>query len=133
MLLEDLGVKANKRHHMTRRDILERNLDLIERAAKILRKKEVQRLTVERQSPSKVRIRCQNLDRVDVYLDYRPLQGSLKVKRSSRLTQRLLTLTKKTAGTARQLRLEGFRRNEHGRDQLVAATRLSLSSELGRR
>jgi Peptidase family S41 len=133
VLLEDLGVKANKRHYMTRRDILERNVDLIERAAKILRKKEVQRLTVERQSPGKVRVRCQNLDRVDVYLDDRPLQGSLKVKRSSRLTQRLLTLTKKTADTARQLRLEGFRRNDQGRDELVAATRLPLSSELGRR
>ena len=44
VLVEDLGVKANERHRMTRRDVLERNIDLIERAGEILKKSPVQRL-----------------------------------------------------------------------------------------
>jgi hypothetical protein len=126
VLLEDLGVKADERHSITRRDILERNVDLIERAGKILKKSPVQRLTVKRERPGTVQIGYENLDRIDAYLDDRPLRASLNVKRSSRLKQRLLPLTAKTTGSARQLWLEGFRSNPQGRPELVAATRLSL-------
>jgi hypothetical protein len=126
VLLEDLGVKAEERHNMTRRDILERNVDLIEHAGKILKKSPVQRLLVEKQRPGTVRIGYENLDRIDVYLDDRPVRASLNVKRSSRLKYRSLPLTRKMSGSARELRLQGFRSNPQGQPELVAATRLVL-------
>lgn len=126
VLLEDLGVKADKRHYITRRDILERNFDLIEHAGRILKAKPVQRLSVERQRPGTVRISYQNLDRIDLYLDGRPLRASLNVKRSPRLQHRLLPLTAKITRSARELRLEGFRSNPRAKSELVAATRLSM-------
>jgi C-terminal processing protease CtpA/Prc len=126
VLLEDLGVKADERHNMTRRDILERNVDLIEHAGKILKKRPIQRLTVERLRPGAVGIGYKNLDRIDVYLDDRPLQASLPVKRSSRLKYRSLPLRRKMVGSARELRLQGFRFNPQGQPELVAATRLVL-------
>jgi hypothetical protein len=126
VLLEDLGVKADKRHNMTRRDILERNVDLIEHAGKILKKSPVQQLIVEKLRSSTVRIGYDNLDRIDVYLDDRPLQASLNVKRSSRLKYRSLPLRRKMVGSARKLRLQGFRFNPQGQPELVAASRLVL-------
>jgi C-terminal processing protease CtpA/Prc len=126
VLLEDLGVKADERHNMTRRDILERNVDLIEHAAKILKKSPVQRLIVEKQRPGTVGIGYENLDRIDVYLEDRPLRASLNVKRSSRLKYRSLPVTRKIIGSARELRLQGFRSNPQGQPELVAAARLIL-------
>jgi len=126
VLLEDLGVKADERHNMTRRDILERNVDLIERAGKILKDGPVQRLVVKYKRPGSLSIGYENLDRIDLYLDDRPLQTSLNVKRSSRLNYRSLPLTRKTIGSARELRLQGFRSNPQGQPELVAATRLVL-------
>jgi Peptidase family S41 len=126
VLLEDLGVKADEPHNMTRRDILERNVDLIEHAGKILKKRPVQRLIVEKLRPGAVGIGYENLDRIDVYLDDRPLQASLNVKRSSRLKYRSLPLRRKMVGSARELRLQGFRFNPQGQPALVAASRLVL-------
>ena len=127
VLLEDLGVKADELHDMTRRDILERNVDLIERAGNILRKGEVQRLTAKSTAPGKVQISYQNLDRIDAYLGDRPLRGSLNVKRSKQLKRLSLSLAGKTGRShGRKLQFKGFRRNQQGRDELVAATRLSL-------
>jgi Peptidase family S41 len=125
-LLEDLGVKADKRHHMTRRDVLERNVDLIKRAAKILKKSPVHRLTAERQKPDKLRITYQNLDCIDAYLDGRPFRATLKVERSPRLKHLSIALTAKMIGSAQQLKLEGFRSTAPNRGTLVAATRLAL-------
>jgi hypothetical protein len=126
VLLEDLGVKADERHNMTRRDILERNVDLIEHAGKILKERPIQRLIAEKLRPGAVGIGYENLDRIDVYLDDRPLQASLHVKRSSRLNYRSLPLRRKMIGSARELRLQGFRFNPQGQPELVAATRLVL-------
>jgi hypothetical protein len=125
-LLEDLGVKADERHQMTRRDVLERNIDLIERAAKILKEKDVQRLTAERQKPDKLRITYQNLDCIDAYLDGRPFRATLKVQRSPHVKHLSIALTRKTIGSAKQLKLEGFRSSLPKGDALVAATRLAL-------
>jgi hypothetical protein len=126
VLLEDLGVKADKRHNMTRRDILKCNVDLIKHAAKILKKRPVQRLIVEKLRLGAVRFGYENLDRIDVYLDDRPLQASVNVKRSSCLKYRSLPLTRKMVGSARELRLQGFRSNRRGHPELVAASRLVL-------
>jgi hypothetical protein len=125
VLLEDLGVKVDQIHKMTRRDLLHRNVNLIEHAAKILARAEIQRLTAERESSRKVRVAYQNLDRIDAYLDDRPLGRSLAVKRSKRIGHRLLSIPW-NASTAGQLRLEGFRHAPQRPDELVAATRLVL-------
>jgi hypothetical protein len=111
---------------MTRRDLLHRNVDLIEHAGKILKKRPVQRLIVEKLRPSTVGIGYENLLRIDVYLDDRPLQASLNVKRSSDLKYRALPLRRKIVGSARELRLQGFRLNPQGQPELVAASRLVL-------
>jgi hypothetical protein len=126
VLLEDLGVKADRIHKMTRPDLLDRNVDLIEHAGKILAIDEVQRLTAERESSRKVRVAYQNLDRIDAYLDDRPLARSLTVKRSKRIGHRLLPIPGNASATAGQLRLEGFRHVPQRPDELVAATRLVL-------
>jgi C-terminal processing protease CtpA/Prc len=125
VLLEDLGVKADKLHRMTRRDVLERNIDLIERAGKILKKLPVQRL-VGKTKGNDVQVSYQNLDRIDAYLDDRPLQESLDVKRSQRDAQLMIFIGKEKLASASQLRLEGFRSNPKGLPELVAATRVDL-------
>lgn len=126
VLLEDLGVKADEFHRLTRRDVLERNRDLIERAAKILKKQPVQRLIGERLKKGSILIRYQNLDRIDAYIDGHPARASLKVKRSPRLQRRTLTLPSQIVGSTRELRLEGYRSNSRAGAELVAATRLPL-------
>jgi len=126
VLLEDLGVKVDQIHNMTRRDLLHRNVDLIEHAGKILKKRPVQRLIVEKLRPGTVGIGYENLHRIDVYLDDRPLQASLNVKRSSDLKYHALPLRRKIVGSARELRLQGFRLNPQGQPELVAASRLVL-------
>jgi hypothetical protein len=125
VLLEDLGVKVDKIHKMTRRDLLHRNVNLIKRVARILARAEIQRLTAERESSRKVRVAYQNLDRIDAYLNDRPLGGSLAVKRSKRIGHRVLPIPG-NASAAGQLRLEGFRFNPRGQPALVASSRLVL-------
>jgi hypothetical protein len=125
VLLEDLGVKVDQIHKMTRRDLLHRNVNLMERAGRILARAEIQRLTAERESSRKVRVAYQNLDRIDAYLDDRPLGRSLTVKRSRRIGHRLLPIPG-NASAAGQLRLEGFHFTPQGQPALVAASRLVL-------
>jgi hypothetical protein len=84
--LEELGVAPDQRHYMTRRDVLERNQDLIIRAASLLREKPVYSLSVRPfkrkdatrgvviAASSKVRRgdSPKKISRVDVFLDGRP-------------------------------------------------------------
>jgi C-terminal processing protease CtpA/Prc len=113
--LEDLGVVPDERHELTRRDVLERNADLIARAAGILARMPRQRLTAAHASPGEVTVTCSNVDRVDAYLQGRP-HASVRV-RATGCTLRVPA----TVRRERELRLEGFRRG-----RLVAATRLVL-------
>lgn len=125
VLLEDFGVEVDEIHNMTPRDLLHCNADLIEHAGKILATAEIQRLTAQRESSRGVRVTYQNVDRIDAYLDDRPLGRSLTVKRSKRVAHRLLSIPG-NASTTGQLRLEGFRHVRQRPDELVAATRLVL-------
>lgn len=84
--LEELGVAPDQRHYMTRRDVLERNDDLIIRAAGLLREKPVYSLSVRPfkrkdgsrgvvfAASSKVRRAdsAKKISRVDVYVNDRP-------------------------------------------------------------
>jgi len=121
-----LGVKVDEIHNMTRQDLLNRNVDLIQHAGRILARAEAQRLTAEREDSRRVRVEYQNLDRIDAYLDDRPLGTSVNVKRSKRIANRLLFIPRNASAMAGHVRLEGFRRRPQQRDRFVAATRLVL-------
>ena len=72
--LEDLGVVPNERYYMTRADLLNHNVDLIERAAKILKGKLSFPLQLRHGAAplSKLRVTSKNIDRVDLIVDGRP-------------------------------------------------------------
>jgi hypothetical protein len=76
--LEDLGVVPNRRHHLTKADLLNNNSDLIHRATKILALKKVYCLSAKvSQGPDgtvKTTARTQNISRLDLYIDDRPQQ-----------------------------------------------------------
>ena len=116
--LEDLGVQPEVVHEITRRDVLERNVDLITRAAELLKKQPWQALSVQRSSRLRCRVSSVNVETVDVYLGGHPL-SSHQVTASRRHFALPLPRGVRDGTT---LRLEGFR---DGR--LVAATRLALS------
>jgi C-terminal processing protease CtpA/Prc len=87
--LEELGIIPDQRHYMTKRDIMKSNEDLIARAAEILARKPIYRLTATAIEPkpglhgivitasSKVRRsdRGKAIARVDVYLNGRPVKS----------------------------------------------------------
>jgi hypothetical protein len=82
--LEELGVNPDHRHYMTRRDLLDRNIDLIRKAARILKTKPVYSLSVQPvksrnralriNAASKVQPRDHKLriSRVDIFVNGRP-------------------------------------------------------------
>ena len=125
--LEELGIVPDERHHMTRRDVLGTNDDLIKRAARILMKKPVYRLSVEIfttkdgtrgivvtavskvEPPDSVK----NISRLDVYMDGRP-HKSVDAGEGS-IRDRSLTLRRR--GTRKtELLLEAY----DGTNNLVA-------------
>jgi Peptidase family S41 len=73
--LEDLGVVSDRIHRMTKRDLLERNVDLIAEAAQVLSTLPRRALDVE-QTPHAggidLKVRTKGLDRLDVLVDSRP-------------------------------------------------------------
>lgn len=133
--VEDLGIEPAVRYAMTRRDLLEGNRDLIERAAEMLAKLpmhgfEVGTEVVTRGTSSgaagsarkpapatrrvRLRMRTSNVDRVDVLADGRPV---LSIAVEDGRTMKTLTL----ARTVRMLEVLGFRRHS-----LVVARRVVL-------
>jgi C-terminal processing protease CtpA/Prc len=77
--LEDLGVVPDERYFMTRRDLLEANVDLIARAARILKSKKTQtlQLAATGSAPfSQVQVTATNVDRVDLLVDDRPVASA---------------------------------------------------------
>ena len=120
--LEDLGVVPDHHHHMTRRDLMRGNADLIEAACRLLVGREACRLDVEARPVAgdllQARVTIRNLDRLDVYVDGRP-EGSLDVGDGERAL--LLQAPPGEGGGAVRLFLEGYRRGK-----LVAARRLNV-------
>ena len=78
--LEDLGVVPDFLHNMTRQDLLNHNIDLINRAAEILSEMPIRQLEVITESitPGNVKLvlTTQGINRLDVHVNGRP-QGSL--------------------------------------------------------
>lgn len=82
MPLEDYGVKPDERHYMTRRDLLEGNIDLINQAGKLLTTEKPHRMNtalVKDGNICKLRVTTKNVERLDWYFDGRP-GGSEDVK-----------------------------------------------------
>ncbi len=81
--VEDLGVRPDERHELTRRDLLSDNEDLLARAGELLAARRAFRLYAEAQprAGGKVglRLHTSGLDRVDVAFDGRPV-ASLDVR-----------------------------------------------------
>jgi hypothetical protein len=73
--LEDLGVVSDEVHQITRRDLLERNVDLIAFAADVLANRPHRALAVESSTQGDgidLSLQTTGLDRVDAYVDDRP-------------------------------------------------------------
>ena len=103
--VEDLGVHPDERHRMTRRDVLEGNVDLLERAGALLAALPVRGLEAhaERGAGGKltVKLEVRNLDRADVFLDDRPWASVDLAEGSS-------SISLKDAAAAGTVRIEGF-------------------------
>ena len=132
--LEELGITPDRRHYMTKRDVLGRNEDLIAQAARILTKKPYYCLSVkpfkkENDSRGVVVIahskiqpgdKAKNITRLDVYLDERPHQ-SFDVKNGS---IEELEIAVDRQRKASELRIEAYDRT----NTLVAVHRSQLST-----
>ena len=77
--VEDLGVIPDERHDLTRNDLLKGNVDLINRAGKLLAAKPVRQFiaTVHDSSPAQAKLafETEGMTRLDVYLGERPIQS----------------------------------------------------------
>lgn len=71
--VEDLGVLRDVSHDLTRKDLLEGNVDMIAKAASLLRPRPVYALKVN-VNGSNVTADVQRIDRLDVYVNERPVQ-----------------------------------------------------------
>lgn len=76
--LEDLGVRPDQRHELTRNDVLNGNRDLLEAAGRILRQQQPARaLKVTAQgataATAKLKIQAAGMTRADVYANRRPI------------------------------------------------------------
>ncbi|NUO99941.1 MAG: peptidase S41 [Nonomuraea sp.] len=116
--LEDYGV-TGELYRMTRRDLLEGNPDLMERAAQALAGQLGHRLALSAEPGDAtlfVTVESTGLDRVDLYVDGRP-------RASADLTESPLRIAVHDVTTAGELRAEGFTKD--GRLAVTATEVLS--------
>ena len=115
--VEDLGVVPDERHDMTRRDVLQNNVDLLEKAGSLLAAMPRHRLDCTASFSSGVltlEVDIAGADRLDVYVDGRPRSSTDVVDGHS-------TLTLDGLASATTARVEAFAAGE-----LVAARRLEV-------
>ncbi len=106
--VEDLGITPDSRHAMTREDLLNSNVDLINRAAGILKSMSVYRLaasTSQSGSTLTVQFVTAGYSRLDVYVDDRPVK-SLDISDGANNFNISLPID------AISMRLEGFHNRE---------------------
>ena len=119
-LLEDLGVASDTIHPITIDDLLHDNQDLIEAAAQLVRGQPVRALDARVETTRTgltIQVRASHLDRVDAYLDQRPI-GSEDLHDDACS----FTVGGDVTGRNPLVRLEGF---DHG--QLRAVRRLTIT------
>jgi Peptidase family S41 len=121
--VEDLGVYRDERHFMTRNDLLNNNVDLINKAASMLENRPLRALTVELQpaSPSQVTVkaRSQGMTRLDFYLGDRPIHSVDVAGEETTVS------IPKPAGSSPVLEIRGFAGPEPN-PELVARYRTAL-------
>jgi len=84
-VLEDLGVVPNDTHRLTTGDVLCDNVDLVDAAARLLGESRPRRLEAKLTRVAaglRVRVKTRNLDRVDAFVDRRPV-GSRDIRRNA--------------------------------------------------
>jgi hypothetical protein len=117
-LVEDLGVVADAIHRITRSDLLNGSIDLINRAGEMLATMDTQTVTAKVQSaaaPVKVDVTTKNVNRLDLYVNARP-------QRTFDVTDGTTSIELPSLdGGSSSVELRGFRDN-----QLVASTRVRL-------
>jgi len=118
VLVEDLGVVPDAVHRMTRRDALQGNIDLINRAGEMLATMPVQAVSAKVENaegtPS-IAVTMKNVDRLDVFLNTRPYRSFDVLSDSTSIDLPPLATGLNT------LELRGFRNN-----QLVASARVHV-------
>jgi C-terminal processing protease CtpA/Prc len=120
-LVEDLGVIPDAIHPLTRRDVLNENVDLINQAGEMLATLPGQTVAAKVQNatspgtPGSVDVTTKNVDRLDLFVNTRPYQSLDVVDGTTSIELPSM------AGSLNILELRGFRG-----DQLVASTRVSL-------
>lgn len=121
--VEDLGVRPNRLHRLTRRDLTEGNIDLLTTAGEILAAQPARRLIargeVDEGGVLNLTLDTENLDRVDVYVDGRP-----RVTADLPLDPPTVAVAGALGGV--ELRVDGFQG-----DELVAMRRLRLGPVRG--
>lgn len=107
--VEDLGVRPNERHHLTRNDVLGDNADLLHHAGELLAAMPVHKLVVgvnwDRAGNLRVHLEVDNLDRADVFVDGRP-------RASADLTGPKAEVTIPGLPEATSVRIEGYLKGE---------------------
>ncbi|NEA33414.1 S41 family peptidase [Streptomyces sp. SID13031] len=115
--VEDLGVRPDSTHKMTRRDLLEGNVDLLDAAGAILAAMPNRRLDVSTSRAGTtltVGLDVDGLDRVDLYLDDRPIS-------SEDLAGAPISIDILDVAAGQLLRADGYSTGE-----LVASRRLTV-------
>jgi hypothetical protein len=122
--LEDLGVTPSARHRMTRSDVLDGNVDLLDHAGQLLATQPVRKLAVDAVAGAdgslELDLEVANLDRADVFVDGRP-------RASVDITGPTASVTVPGAAGAVSARIEGY-----ASGVLVAARTLSVPAGVGR-
>ncbi|ADB73905.1 hypothetical protein [Geodermatophilus obscurus] len=115
--VEDPGITPDHRHEMTRLDVLENDVDLVERAGQLLAAMPRRRLDVTASLSGDaltLEVDVTGADRLDVYVDDQP-------RASADATDEHRTITVDGVPGARVVRVEGFAAGE-----LVAARTLRV-------
>lgn len=103
--VEDLGVTRDLKHDMTRNDLLNDNVDLLDRAGAVLAQGTPRRfdleLTVHGQTLS-ISLTTQSIQSVDIYFDGRPVQVSTAISKGTTT----IDISNPSGGTL--LQIDGF-------------------------
>ncbi|WP_327281286.1 MULTISPECIES: S41 family peptidase [unclassified Streptomyces] len=118
--VEDLGITPDVPYRMTRRDLMEGNTDLFERAGEILKGLTPHAVSITDAAAAaggalRIKVKATNIDRLDVYLDQRP-------RASVDLSDGQADVTVPDAAAAHSARVEGFAGGE-----LVASNTAQLN------
>ncbi|MFI6148562.1 S41 family peptidase [Streptomyces sp. NPDC051109] len=104
--VEDLGITPDVPYRMTRRDLMEGNADLFERAGEILKSLTPHAVNITDATAAaggalRLKVKVTNIDRLDVYVDQRP-------RASVDLSDGQADVTVPDAAAAHSARVEGF-------------------------